>query len=181
MASKSPQKEAVLTLVGFKQTGFEAEKGGLNYTPCISRGYFEKQTDSYPLFQPNSRGGHFVPSKETTVRDCPNYCGHSGGPVLDERGEVVGILSRGDIVDENLCYVVPQTELKRLLQKAEQVQEAKEETKEAHDMNNTSTNRVSNIIIIDIMILFKKRNLQELIHSFLFSPFQTITGNICSR
>jgi len=39
----------------------------------------------------------------------------SGGPCVNQSGEVIGILSRADPADPQRCYLVPTTEFKKLI------------------------------------------------------------------
>jgi hypothetical protein len=56
----------------------------------------------------------FVPREEIVIM-CPTIPGHSGGPCVNEEGKVVGILSRADPVSRLRCYLVPYSELRRLV------------------------------------------------------------------
>ncbi|KAL7549708.1 hypothetical protein ACHAWF_012972 [Thalassiosira exigua] len=51
----------------------------------------------------------FQPRSEIVVI-CPTIGGHSGGPCVNQQGEVIGILSRADPADRQRCYLAPSTE-----------------------------------------------------------------------
>merc|ERR1712066_669700 len=59
----------------------------------------------------------FVPNSEIIVM-CVTYRGHSGGPCVDQNGKVIGLVSRADTDESKRCYLVPASELKRLLKEA---------------------------------------------------------------
>eukprot|EP00546_Thalassionema_frauenfeldii_P001231 CAMPEP_0178932680 /NCGR_PEP_ID=MMETSP0786-20121207/22772_1 /TAXON_ID=186022 /ORGANISM="Thalassionema frauenfeldii, Strain CCMP 1798" /LENGTH=1673 /DNA_ID=CAMNT_0020610039 /DNA_START=172 /DNA_END=5190 /DNA_ORIENTATION=- len=51
----------------------------------------------------------FKPQEEIVVI-CPTIGGHSGGPCVNQQGEVIGILSRADPAEKQRCYLVPSYE-----------------------------------------------------------------------
>jgi hypothetical protein len=63
------------------------------------------------------RRDRFKPREEFVVL-CPTIGGHSGGPCVNQQGEVIGILSRADPAERQRCYLVPAKELKVLVNKA---------------------------------------------------------------
>jgi hypothetical protein len=52
---------------------------------------------------------------------CPTIGGHSGGPCVNQQGEVIGILSRADPAENQRCYLSPTYEWKSLLKQAKKV------------------------------------------------------------
>lgn len=46
----------------------------------------------------------FSPRDEIAVRSAV-VCGHSGGPCVNQKGHVIGIVSRGDPDDDKVCYL----------------------------------------------------------------------------
>lgn len=64
----------------------------------------------------------FSPRKEIIV-ECNTRAGESGGPCINQQGEVIGILSRGH--EDPRCYLVPTSEWIGLLKKAKKSQRRK--------------------------------------------------------
>lgn len=62
----------------------------------------------------------FQPRSEIVVI-CPTIGGHSGGPCINQQGEVIGILSRVDPTDKQRCYLVPSSEFNPLVKEAKRV------------------------------------------------------------
>jgi hypothetical protein len=60
------------------------------------------------------RADRFKPNEEIVVI-CPTIGGHSGGPCVNQQGEVIGILSRADPAESQRCYISPTSEWKFLL------------------------------------------------------------------
>jgi hypothetical protein len=63
---------------------------------------------------------HFKPREEIVVI-CPTIGGHSGGPCVNQQGEVIGILSRADPAENHRCYLVPTHEWKVLVKHAKSI------------------------------------------------------------
>lgn len=61
---------------------------------------------------------HRFKPREEIVVICPTIGGHSGGPCVNQQGEVIGILSRADPAENHRCYLVPASEWKEMLKKA---------------------------------------------------------------
>ena len=59
----------------------------------------------------------FKPREEIVVI-CPTIGGHSGGPCVNQQGEVIGILSRADPAESQRCYISPTYEWKGLVKMA---------------------------------------------------------------
>jgi S1-C subfamily serine protease len=116
--------EEAVRVMGFNQGGEGLlEKGKhVNRSVDFAKGYIVKQfnlTDDHSSTSgdSSSTGCGFQPREEIVVM-CPTISGHSGGPCVNDEGKVVGILSRGDPVDRQRCYLVPSSEIKALLSKA---------------------------------------------------------------
>jgi hypothetical protein len=62
----------------------------------------------------------FTPREEVAVI-CPTIGGHSGGPCVNQQGEVIGILSRADPADNQRCYISPTSEWQALLRQAKNI------------------------------------------------------------
>jgi Ras of Complex, Roc, domain of DAPkinase/Trypsin-like peptidase domain len=67
---------------------------------------------------PSARRTEFFKPREEIVVICPTIGGHSGGPCVNQQGEVVGILSRADPAENQRCYLVPASEIKVLVNRA---------------------------------------------------------------
>jgi hypothetical protein len=61
---------------------------------------------------------HRFKPREEIVVICPTIGGHSGGPCVNQQGEVIGILSRADPAESQRCYLVPSYEWRGLLREA---------------------------------------------------------------
>ena len=61
---------------------------------------------------------HRFKPREEIVVICPTIGGHSGGPCVNQQGEVIGILSRADPAESQRCYLVPACEWRALLREA---------------------------------------------------------------
>jgi S1-C subfamily serine protease len=49
----------------------------------------------------------------------------SGGPAINDNGEVIGIVSRSDALEDDRCYLAPARPLHQLLKKAKAKAKAK--------------------------------------------------------
>jgi len=112
-------------ILGFNQSG----EGRLDMHRDVDRqpdfveGYvckkYKAQTDHSSSCDntPSSEEGNFSPKVEIVVI-CKTKGGHSGGPCVNDQGQVVGILSRVDPVDPERNYLVPSSAIKALIRKA---------------------------------------------------------------
>lgn len=109
--------DEAVKLLGFNHGGNGLVGPGeeLNRVADFARGYvvmkfalrnFERSASK--KFQPNSE----------IVVICPTIGGHSGGPCVNQAGEVIGILSRADPADKARCYLVPTSEWLPLVRRA---------------------------------------------------------------
>ena len=64
---------------------------------------------------------HRFKPREEIVIICPTIGGHSGGPCVNQQGEVIGILSRADPAENQRCYLVPTYEWQALLKEAKHI------------------------------------------------------------
>ena len=49
---------------------------------------------------------------------CKSKHGHSGRPAINDNGEVIDIVSRGDALEDDRCYLAPARPLHQLMKKA---------------------------------------------------------------
>jgi len=116
--------EEAVRVLGFNQGGEGLLEQGkhVNRSADFAKGYIVKQfkmadDHSSSSGDSSSSGCGFAPREEIVIM-CPTISGHSGGPCVNDEGKVVGILSRGDPVDRQRCYLVPSSEIKILVNKA---------------------------------------------------------------
>jgi len=105
-----------VVIIGFNQEweGFNSS-GKVNRHIDLVKGYVSQPKFEYKLeFEGKYR--HY-PKSETIVI-CGTIPGHSGGPCIDREGNVIGMLSRKSANNEQRCYLVPSSELKKILKKA---------------------------------------------------------------
>lgn len=108
------EHEERIRVLGYNQGGDGVTNSGevLNRTIDFAEGYIckvcEENTDDCK---------HTLDRKEI-VAICPTIGGHSGGPCVNQTGEVVGILSRADSVEKQRCYIVPSSEFMQLVNRA---------------------------------------------------------------
>lgn len=88
-----------------------ASGGGGGVTATAGAGAAQQQQGK------QQRGDLFQPRSEYVVI-CPTISGHSGGPVVNQQGEVIGILSRADPAENQRCYIAPTHEWKPLVKHA---------------------------------------------------------------
>lgn len=104
-------------ILGYNQGGEGLLGPGesLNRYVDFARGYVCKK------FATGEEPGYFrqrFKPREEIVVICPTIGGHSGGPCVNQQGEVIGILSRADPAENHRCYLVPSCEWKDMLRKA---------------------------------------------------------------
>jgi GTPase SAR1 family protein len=111
--------EEQVRILGYNQGGEGLIGPGesLNRYADFARGYVCK------LGTRNSIGGasnirdRFKPLEEVAVM-CHTIGGHSGGPCVNQQGEVIGILSRADPAESQRCYISPTSAWKDLVKQA---------------------------------------------------------------
>ena len=120
--------EESVRILGYNQGGEGVYEMGKHVNRCadFAKGYICR-TFRAPALDDSSTGSSdssshmsFSPRAEIILR-CPTISGHSGGPAVNDEGRVIGILSRADPADPYLCYLVPATELKTLVNKAKKL------------------------------------------------------------
>jgi len=105
-------------ILGYNQGGEGLVRKGMsvNRVADFARGYL------CMIFNAGVEEGYamsrrFKPKEEIVVM-CPTIGGHSGGPCVNQSGEVIGILSRADPSDRQRCYLVPAKAWKGLVKQA---------------------------------------------------------------
>lgn len=109
--------DEAVRILGFNQGGEGLIGPGEELNRCadFARGYvvmkFASEQAPDRKFQPRSE----------IVVICPTIGGHSGGPCVNQQGEVIGILSRADPADRQRCYLVPSSEWMPLVKVAKRM------------------------------------------------------------
>lgn len=110
--------EEQVRILGYNQGGEGRLLPGesLNRYVDFARGYVCKR------FASGEESGNkvrdlFKPRQEIVVI-CPTIGGHSGGPCVNQQGEVIGILSRADPAENQRCYISPTSEWVALVRMA---------------------------------------------------------------
>jgi hypothetical protein len=107
-----------IRILGFSQgnEGILPRDGHVNRSPDLARGYIARifRTDTHHFDNSSEK---FTP-REEIVCNCRVIEGMSGGPAINNDGKVLGLLSRSDKADGGRCYLVPASELKKLLRRA---------------------------------------------------------------
>lgn len=107
VSNRQAELDEQVRILGYNQGGEGLVRKGMsvNRVADFARGYVCK------LFNADVEEGYtmsrrFKPKEEIVVM-CPTIGGHSGGPCVNQSGEVIGILSRADPGDTQRCYLVP--------------------------------------------------------------------------
>jgi len=108
------EHEEQIRVLGYNQGGEGITGAGqvLNRTIDLAKGYICRLPEDH---------GHEdkdMLDRKEIVAMCPTISGHSGGPCVNQNGEVIGILSRADPVDKQRCYIVPSSEFIPLVESA---------------------------------------------------------------
>jgi hypothetical protein len=108
-------------IIGYNQGGEGLLGPGvsLNRYVDFARGYVCKKFAGGEGSGDEAR--HQFKPREEIVVICPTIGGHSGGPCVNQQGEVIGILSRADPAESQRCYLVPSYEWIHLLHQAKNV------------------------------------------------------------
>jgi S1-C subfamily serine protease len=125
--------ESSVRMIGYDQEGDEIYHEGVDYSPCYRFGRVIKKSDRRSTSSQSSHSSAFISNNNMTdnvdsIRyHCPSLWikahlrtrhGHSGGPVVNDAGLVIGIVSSADHEEEELCYLAPSKLLYSLLKKA---------------------------------------------------------------
>lgn len=108
--SQKFELDEAVRILGFNQGGEGLIGPGEELNRCadFARGYVVMKFAIYENSE-QSPDRKFQPNSEIVVI-CPTIGGHSGGPCVNQQGEVIGILSRADPADRQRCYLVPSSE-----------------------------------------------------------------------
>ena len=109
--------EEDVRLVGFSQNGEGVLKEGCHISQAVDvvRGYICKYFKFTCRLSAN--GSRFLARHEIIVK-CDTSPGQSGGPCINNEGNVIGILSREDREERGRSYLVPVAEILPLVRKA---------------------------------------------------------------
>lgn len=117
--SQKFELDEAVRILGFNQGGEGLIGPGEELNRCadFARGYVVMK-----FLVDNEQTPHrkFQPRAEIVVI-CPTIGGHSGGPCVNQQGEVIGILSRADPADRQRCYLVPSSEWLPLVKTAKKL------------------------------------------------------------
>jgi hypothetical protein len=122
LTEKCELDERVLVL-GYNQGGEGLVEPGRSLNRCadFARGYvcmkFAQGNDAAAPAAGGTLRDRFKP-REEIVLICPTIGGHSGGPCVNQQGEVIGILSRADPSGSQRCYISPTSSWKALVKMA---------------------------------------------------------------
>jgi len=118
--SQKFELDEAVRILGFNQGGEGLIGPGEELNRCadFARGYVVMKFAVYENEQTPNR--KFQPRAEIVVI-CPTIGGHSGGPCVNQQGEVIGILSRADPADRQRCYLVPSSEWLPLVKVAKRI------------------------------------------------------------
>eukprot|EP00536_Pseudo-nitzschia_multiseries_P002966 jgi/Psemu1/184845/e_gw1.42.140.1 len=120
IAKNKPQREEDVTIIGYSQGGESLLVPGTHVNRDIGvqkgyvNGFFRAAAEGTKeeVFRTGAQ------PREEIIVECETICGQSGGPCVNRQKEVVGILSRADIVGSRRCYVVPIGEIEPLITNA---------------------------------------------------------------
>ena len=116
--------EEQVRILGYNQGGEGLLGPGENLNRFVdfARGYVCKKFASGEQEETskNSLRDRFKPHEEIAVI-CPTIGGHSGGPCVNQQGQVIGILSRADPAETQRCYISPTSEWQPLVKMAKNI------------------------------------------------------------
>lgn len=119
--SEKFELDEAVRILGFNQGGEGLIEPGdeLNRCADFARGYVVMRFAANEVTE-QTASRRLQPRSEIVVI-CPTIGGHSGGPCVNQQGEVIGILSRADPADKQRCYLVPSSEFKPMVKEAKRM------------------------------------------------------------
>jgi hypothetical protein len=124
----SVELETNIRVIGYNQEGegLHNDDEIIDRSPCYDSGHvLKKMAGSGTIARnPNDPIIH-CPQSEVVIKSRTKF-GHSGGPCVNSNGEVIGIVSRSDPIEEDRNYLAPSTIIMSLLKKAQRKVDAKQ-------------------------------------------------------
>jgi hypothetical protein len=113
------ERDSHIRIFGYEQSGNGLYDPGsqIHSIADFAKGFVTKQ-----LSKPKESGkalGTFLPASEIVV-SVNTIGGHSGGPCVNNDGQVLGIVSRADSIEAQKCYLAPSGLIRALLRRAQQ-------------------------------------------------------------
>lgn len=113
------ERDSHIRIFGYEQSGNGLYEPGshIHSIPDFAKGFVTKQ-----LSKPKESGkalGTFLPASEIVV-SVNTIGGHSGGPCVNNDGQVLGIVSRADSIEAQKCYLAPSGLIRSLLRRSQQ-------------------------------------------------------------
>lgn len=113
--------DETIRLLGFNQGGeglIEPGSEVINRSADFARGYVVMRFVRTEMSESDKVISQKFQPRSEIVCIIPTIGGHSGGPCINQQGEVIGILSRVDPADKQRCYLVPTSEYRPLIKAA---------------------------------------------------------------
>jgi len=110
--------EEQIRIIGYDQSGQGLHKVGqfINNTLRLTEGYVSQSNRTVSRIG-HVEGGKYYP-RSVLIVECTVNGGQSGAPCINLDGKVIGIVSSSNPRDSQTCYLVPSSELIKLLRKA---------------------------------------------------------------
>ncbi len=143
----SVELETNVRVIGYNQEGegLRTDEGNvtIDRSPCYDTGHVLKKmesTGSLDKQAERNRNEPIVhnPQGEIVIKSRAKF-GHSGGPCVNLNGEVIGIISRSDPVEEDRNYLAPSTIIMSLYKKAKNKVDARANRQNHRVRFNTAT------------------------------------------
>ena len=108
--------EEQIRIIGFNQSGKGNPLSHYNHTASVTKGYVCEKGN--PVSSEQGRKDNIFSPRSEIVVECISHEGQSGGPCVNQDGKVIGMVARMLPNDSRLCYLVPTSELRKILKKA---------------------------------------------------------------